>query len=200
MDPISGALAGASLISGISGGKSAQKSANKAAASQKEVAKRALQLFDKMFGIAEDADKAGSFDADSQIKQLEKDTARYESEDLGNLAGASRVMGYAPGDSVVKDMLQNIKVQYRTTLDNARTALRKASVFDKLGAYGAAGQSGTLGTAGQIYGQQYNAAAQRSQGTNTGGLFGAIMPFLSPTTRAGYGTGQDTGGLIGANI
>jgi hypothetical protein len=193
MDPVSGALAGASLISGIAGGKSAKKAQNRAASGQAEVAKRAVQLFDTIFGGAAAADKAGFFNSDAQIKQLEKDTARYEAEDLGGLAGAAKVAGYAPGDTVVTKMLENVKGKYRSTLDNARLALRRSSLFDKLGAYAMAGQSGALGTAGSIYSQQYQQAANSQP--RAGGFFANLMPFFAKPNGGGGG-----GGVVGDDI
>jgi hypothetical protein len=183
IDPISGALAGASLISGISGGKSAKKSANRAAGAQRDIAKRQLKIHETLFGAAEAADQGGAFDADAQIKQLEKDTGRYESEDLGGIAGAARVAGYQPGDTVVTKMLQNVKYKYRSVLDNARVALRRSSLFDKLGAYGMS--AGPLTGAAGIQGNLYNQAMGSMP--NAGGFFSSLMPFFSNKPNSGGG-------------
>jgi hypothetical protein len=175
MDPISAGLGVASLASGISGNKGAKKAADSAGNSQKQLAKRQVDLFDTIMAAVKGADSQGFFNPDKQLAQLEADTSRYESRDMGNTAGALRVAGYRPGDSEIGLNLGAIKSKYKLDFQRQSNDIRNNSLFNKLNAYGAA-NGVNLGQSMQVYGQQQQYA--NSQRQNPAGMFASLAPYF----------------------
>ena len=159
---INAGLGAASLMSGKKGQKKAEGQANAAGARSLALEQRMTKLWDLLFKRAEDAEKSGQFDPEKRIAALEKDTARYESRDMGNLGGAMAVAGYKPGDSEIGTRMDAVKVKYRSFLDNMREQIRQSSFWDQTRAYQSAGDlMGPMQNANQ---QQQNAYAQMPQG------------------------------------
>lgn len=175
IDPLSAGLSAVSLISGKGANDKARKDAKKAQEGSKALEQRAISLWDKLFARAEQSEKDGTFDPEKRIQALEKDTAHYESQDLGNLAGAMTVAGYRPGDSETGTRLDAVKVKYRRFLDNMRDEIRTKSFFEQNAAYQAASpqylQPGLQGNA------QRGAQAQ-SNIQNPAGFLSNLLPSL----------------------
>lgn len=172
MDPVSGALAGASLISGITGGKSAKKKADRAAGKQSELIKMQVELFKRLKGIVEGYDAEGGFDPKMQLEQLQRDTEHYSQRDMSNAAGSARILGYRPGDSAPLKRIRSIDSKYKLGYAQAANQIRESAFGDRLSAYRAIDPT-MLNNGIQTYGQQANAPQP-----NMGNMFGSIMPFL----------------------
>jgi len=168
-------LGAAGLLSQNEANRKAQSGADAARRSQDRLLDRQVQWYDDLLNIARRAEKDGQFDPEKQIAQLEADTARYESRDMGNTAGALRTAGYRPGDSELGRQLEAVKLKYRQNLDSMRAGMRRQALFDMIGAYSAA-NPGVLNAGIASAGQQQQLAM--GQQTNPAGLFGALMPFL----------------------
>ncbi len=172
-------IAGLGLVNSLIQGNNARRDANRAAAKTESLTDRKLRLFELLQSIVENADKAGQFDPQTQINQLEKDTAKYEGLDLGNLAGALRVAGYRPGDSEIGTRLDAVKQKYRSELDTAREQIRRQSFIDKLNAYSAINPS-LLDSSIQNSSNRESLARQQQANFNPINFLGSMMPYLEP--------------------
>lgn len=175
-DPVTAGLTAVSLISGMESQRKAASTAKSSTDMQKQLVQRQVALYDKMMGAVEAADKGGAFDPETQIAQLEKDTAKYESQDAGNVAGAAARAGYLPGDTPVQTNLARVKLSYRDYLDRMRTSLRSNAIMQKLSAYGSVNPS-QLNSGISTYGQIGQNALAGAPGV--GGLLGAVQPWLA---------------------
>lgn len=92
-------------------------------------------IHQKLWGMVETFDRSGGFDPEHYVRKAQEDTARYESEDMGNLGGALRVLGYRPNSSEIGVRLDATKHKYRQDLNVMATGLRQNSIFNKLNAY-----------------------------------------------------------------
>lgn len=133
MDPGTATAVASGL--GLMGNKGAQKAANRAAKQGRALEARATRVWDKLFANAEEAERQGQFDAERRIASLERDTANYESRDLGNLGGAMRVAGYKPGDSEIGTRFDAVKMKYRRFFDATRDTIRQNVFNEKQAAY-----------------------------------------------------------------
>lgn len=188
MDPISAGLGAVSLISGKNANKKAESQAKSAAKSGKAMEQRLVKLFDVLFKNAEDATKAGTFDPERKIAQLEKDTGEYESRDMGNLAGALTTAGYQPGDSEVGVRLDAVKGKYRKFLDTMREEIRTKSFFDQQSAFQTA-NPGILSA--PMQGAHNREQTALGQIQNPSGFLGNLLPSLAPKVN-----NKSTKGLI----
>jgi hypothetical protein len=177
IDPISAGLGAVSLISGKNANKKAQSDAGKAKKSSQQLEQRVIKLWDTLFSRAENAEKSGLFDPEKRIAALEKNTAEYESRDLGNLAGALTVAGARPGDSEVGTRLDAVKVKYRKFLDNMRDEIRTSSFWDQQNAYMSANPSYLSGPMAASQNREQNAL---SQVQNPSGFLANLLPTLAP--------------------
>lgn len=177
IDPISAGLGAVSLISGKNANKKAQSTADKARKSGQRLEDRVVNLWDTLFKRAQDAEKAGTFDPEKRIAALEKNTAEYESRDLGNLAGALTVAGARPGDSEVGTRLDAVKVKYRKFLDNMRDEIRTSSFWDQQNAYMSANPSYLSGA---MAGSANREQTALSQVQNPAGFLQNLLPTLAP--------------------
>ena len=141
-------------------------------------------IHNKLWGMVQNFDQAGGFDPEYYVRQAQKDTGFYEGQDLGNLSGALRVLGYRPGSSEIGTRLDATKLKYRRDLNDLATNLRQNSIFNKLNAY-----NSTLGSIPQTTGLStaLNSLAStdlglsqmyRSQIGNPANLLLSIMPFI----------------------
>lgn len=167
------------------------------------------EVHKKLWGMVESFDQAGGFDPEYYVKKAQDDSAYYEGKDLGNLAGALRVLGHKPGDSAVQDNLQGVKLNYRRNLDQLATGIRQNSIFNKVGAY-----NSTLGsippTAGISNALQGLANTNlnlsqmfRGQIGNPANFLMSVLPFIKQLQAGGGGgfgngsnTSTDTGGSV----
>lgn len=181
MDPLTIGIGAAGVLGNLFGNSSAQRAANRAAADARRLTDRQVKLFDQMLGFADQARERGDFDAEQRIAGLERDMARYEGRDLGNLAGALRTAGYRPGDSELGTRLDAVKQKYRGDLDRMRLDERRKALFDMMGAYGATNPQGLNTAIGFNQGQQQLALSQMQDPSK---LFASIMPYLRTGERA----------------
>ncbi len=179
---------GLGLISSLMQNESARKSASKANSKAGKLDDRLVKLFDVLFSNAETADKAGQFDPEKRIASLERDTSRYEGQDMGNLAGALRVSGYKPGDSEIGTRLDAVKGKYRSFLDTMRDQIRQNSFTEKQNAYASANPN-ILG--GPLQDARQSQAMSLSQIQNPSGFLSSFLPML--------GRGRSSGFNIGGN-
>lgn len=177
IDPISAGLSAVSLISGKNSNKKAESDASKARKSSQRLEDRVVDLWDTLFKRAQDAEKSGTFDPEKRIAALEKNTAEYESRDLGNLAGALTVAGARPGDSEVGTRLDAVKVKYRKFLDNMRDEIRTSSFWDQQNAYMSANPSYLSGA---MQGSANREQTALSQVQNPAGFLQNLLPSLTP--------------------
>lgn len=198
MDPVSAGLGAATLISGKGANKKAQRASDKAGAYAKELEKRAVKLYDLLLANAEKADLSGAFDPEKRIAALEKDTARYESRDSGNLGGALASAGYKVGDSEIGVRLDAVKSKYRNFLDTMRDQIRQQAFFDKQAAYSSANPGMLNAAIGGARGEQQNALARLQ---NPSGFLGSFLPTLAGGAGRGGNAGQagQAGFFLGNN-
>lgn len=190
VDPVSAGLGAVSLISGKNANKSARNEANQAGQMSKALEQRVIKLWDVMFARAQQAEAGGEFDPERRIAALEKDTGRYESRDMGNLAGALRVSGYKQGDSEIGTRLDAVKGKYRSFLDTMRNEIRDKSWWDQQNAYASA-SPGMLNAPMQSVANRRDQALGQIQ--NPAGFLGGFLQNLR-----GLGVGGGGGG--GFNI
>jgi hypothetical protein len=171
------ALGAIGAIGGLLNGKKQADAASAAARSANRLTARQVALFNKMLGMVEQADRSGQFDPEARIAQLERDTARYEAQDLGNLAGAMRVAGYKALDSETGKRLDAVKMQYRADREARDNAIRQSAFAEKLAAYGAINPGQLNGAIAQANRSQELALAQ-AQASNPAGFLSALMPYL----------------------
>lgn len=177
MDPVSAGLGAVSLISGKEANRKAQKTADSARKSSQRLEDRVVKLWDTLFSRADQAAKDGVFDPEKRIAALEKNTAEYESRDLGNLAGALTVAGARPGDSEIGTRLDSVKVKYRKFLDNMRDEIRTSSWWDQQNAYMSANPQYLNAPMQNANQRQQNATGQVQ---NPAGFLQNLLPTLSP--------------------
>ena len=77
----------------------AQHSADDAGKKRDQLIQRQIQLFDKMYGNVEAADRAGQFDPNAQITRMAGDFSNQKRLATGNAGAALTTLGYKPGDS-----------------------------------------------------------------------------------------------------
>jgi len=173
--PFAAVLGGASLIAGLVANEQQRKAARSAANSQRALVARQLALFDAMEKRVKDMEASGAFDPTKALENMEKQTAKYESRDMGNLAGALRVAGYRPGDSEIGARLDSVKTAYRDFLDTKRVEIPRMYNADKLAAYGSL-NSGALNSGIEVFGRNRDLALAQIQ--NPAGFLAAWIPFL----------------------
>lgn len=163
----------------------------------------------KLWGMVESFDQAGGFDPEYYVRKAQDDSAYYEGKDLGNLAGALRVLGYKPGDSAISNQLQGVKLNYRRNLDQMAAGIRQNSIFNKLNAYnstlGSTPNLGGVSNALQNIAQTNLGLSQmyRNQIGNPAGLLTSILPFINQLNAqknqgltGGSDSSTDTGGTV----
>lgn len=172
----------------------AQSSANAAQASQDQLAQRQIALFDRIQQRYNELRDSGAFSPEARIRQLNEDTAKYESTDSGNLAGAFRTSGYNPGDSELATRLDSVKMKYRGARENAANQIRREATNDELaamqgqqsGASGLAGLSAMFGDRASAFGSQIRSLSPAVMGLGSGlsQLFGKGAPTGNMTATA----------------
>lgn len=181
----------------------ANNSANSARRSASRLSREVMDYqrpnLDKMTGLADYMQKtvfnaidSGFFDPELRIKQLEKDTMRYEKNALGQLGAAAATMGYKPGDTQPIERMRNLTLDTRNQLNTQREAIRQSSLFDMLNALNGT-NPGLYGSAAGIYGQAGNAAVNQQMGIANmyqgqiqplGPSLAAMMPYLDNKKKA----------------
>lgn len=174
------ALGGASLLSGLAGNKSAQKSANKSASAASGLVNRQSALFDSLMKIVQGADASGQFSPDKRLAQLKDDTARYESTDSGNTAGAARIAGFKPGDSELTNALSGVHQKYAYQYNALANDIRDKAFSNKLGAYESINPASLNAGIGFYQQQQQNALGQEQ---NPSALIAPFAASMSQTQR-----------------
>lgn len=161
---------------GLYQNEQARKDAKKAQGRAMKAEDRARALYEMLLEKVQEYDKAGGFDPEKYIAQLEKDDQRNQAIELENIGGAARVMGYKPGDSVPQQTLGYAVERRKKSLDTLKTDLRRQAFLDKLNAYGSI-NPGLLNP--QIQGGY--AAMNNAQGRiqNPAGFLQAVMPYLA---------------------
>jgi hypothetical protein len=189
IDPITAGLGlGGLLMQNEQNRKSnnAQKDARKG---QDALMQRQIDLFDMLQRVVTDADKGGQFDPERQIAQLDKDVAKNQGRDMGNLGAGMSAAGYRPGDSEIGTRMDSVGLKYRDYRNRTANDIRTNSFLRKLQAYqGIGGQQ--LNPALSVYGQREH-DAMGSMG-NPSNFFSSIMPFLNkPQQQGQQGGGFD---------
>jgi len=175
IDPVTAGLGAVSMIQGKKANNAARREAGEANRMSRAMEQRVTKLWDTLFQRAEQAEKSGEFDPERRIAAVEKDTARYEGRDMGNLAGALRTAGYKPGDSEIGTRLDAVKTKYRSFLDNLRNDIRDKSWWDQQNAYASA-NPGMLG--GAMGSAQNREAMARSRIQDPSQMLMGLMPFM----------------------
>jgi len=159
---------------------------------QKGIVDRSTGLFDTLRGIVSKADAGGQFDPGTFLARLRDDTALNQSQDLGNAAGAMRIMGMRPGDSEFNTRTDAIRNKYDLNFRQQDAGIREGLFNQKLGAYeGLAnvlqGVGNNANGANAALQGQYNAMAQQAYGQmqNPGGLIASILPYLQKSNQPG---------------
>lgn len=152
---------------------------------QKGITDRQTGLYDTLKGIIGKADAQGQFDPGKFISLLRDDMALNQSQDLGNAAGAMRIMGFRPGDSEYNTRTDAIRNKYDLQYRQQDSNIRRGLFQDKLGAYEGAASvlqgagNNTNAASSQISQLLANQAAYyQSQMQNPMGLLQGIMPYL----------------------
>ena len=190
------ALGAISLISGIAQNERARRDANRAARLQRALVAKQMEWYDRAMGIYNDAKKAGKFDPDSRIRNLEKRTAEYEGMDAGNLAGALKVAGARAGDSEIATRLDTVKLKYRKYLDEMRDNLVSQTLADEVNTYRVADPS-VLNGGIQTAGQQQQLALSQIQ--NPANALAAFLPYIDELKKGGQEQQQQTRGVQGGS-
>lgn len=173
----------------------AKKAANKATGNQKELIKRQTMLFDTLVGLVQDADKAGQFDPQKQLDQLQTDTSYYANQDMGNSAASARALGYRPGDTAPLKSIRSIDSKYRLQYGQMANEIRRNAFADKLSAYRGIDAS-SLNPGIQVAGQQAQSAQSRVQ--NPANAFMSMMPYMMPQ-KPSINVGASNPGWFAAN-
>jgi hypothetical protein len=188
IDPITAGLGlGGLLMQNEQNRKSnnAQKDARKG---QDALMQRQIDLFDMLQRVVTDADKGGQFDPERQIAQLDKDVAKNQGRDMGNLGAGMSAAGYRPGDSEIGTRMDSVGLKYRDYRNRTANDIRTNSFLQKLQAYqGIGGQQ--LNPALSVYGQREHDAM--GMAGNPSNFFQSIMPFLQPQKQGQQGGGFD---------
>lgn len=169
-------VAGLGALSSLSANQDAQRRADQALKYGQGLEGRATALYDKLLAEVQKADSEGQFDPERRIRAMEKDTANYESKDMGNLAGALRVAGYRGGDSEIGTRLDAVKLKYQKMRESMSDQIRTQTFNEKLAAYNSV--NANLLQPG-IQGSQFRYSANTSNQSNPSGLVAAIAPFLN---------------------
>lgn len=155
------ALSALGLVAQNEANRKSQNQANQSLSNQDAILADRVALNKRIQTRFEELKASGAFSADRRIDQLDKDTARYESRDSGNLAGALKVAGYKAGDSEIGGRLDAVKTKYRDERDRSANQIRREATSDEMAAMqGQMQASSGLDTAAQIYGDR----ASRFQG------------------------------------
>lgn len=175
------ALGAVGALTGAAANDSAMREAKRARRAQDRLTGRQVELFDTILSAVKGADQQGAFDPDRRLERLDEDTARYESRDRGNLAGAMRVAGYQPGDSEIGVRQDTLGLKYRENRERMADDIRTDSIFRKLQAYSMA-NPGMLNPAIATQGARESNSMAGLQ--NPAGFFSALMPFLTERPKA----------------
>lgn len=141
---------------------------------QKETLARKNELFDLLKGIVTGADAAGEFNPNTRIQMMNESSLAREGKVQEASAGASRILGYRPGDSVPISNMRGTSENFELNRRDQENQIRNEAFARRLGAYG----SLNAPSEGIAVGQNlYNAG--ESQRSDLTGLFQSIMPFLN---------------------
>lgn len=187
MDIFSAIATGLGAVSSLFGMKKADDEAKRQRNAQKKLLDRQLAAFDKRYQSVMEMEKSGAFDPNKSIELLDKDTARYESIDAGNMAGAYRTAGYQPGDSAIEKGLTAVKTRYRDYRERTANDIRNQKTAQKMSAYNQLDGSG-LNTGIAVAGE--NAARAEASRPNFGAILQSLMPYLN---RSGGGASSSSG-------
>ena len=133
----------------------AKNQADRSLAMQDRLAMRQIALFDRIQARHQELASSGAFSPERRLDQLDRDTAKYEGRDSGNLAGALRVAGYEPGDSEIGTRLDAVKAKYRGTREGLANQIRREATADEMASLnGQAGAGSSLNAAMDVYGNR----------------------------------------------
>lgn len=160
-DPVTLGLGVGSMLLQQMSNRSSQNAQNRALSTQDRLLARQEALLAAAEKRVNEMRESGAFSPERRLDQLDKDTARFESRDAGNLAGALRTSGYKPGDSEVSTRLDAVKTKYRETREGLANQVRREATADEMAAVqGLPAMGQTLNAAIDVYG---NRASQHSQ-------------------------------------
>ena len=117
---IDDAIAGIGLLGGLFGGG---KEDPNIAITREENARR-RELYQMMMEAYKQRKSGGYYDPEARVAQLTADSQKREGRDLENIAGATRVAGYRPGDSAPQQMMTSAHNQYGYRLDQLSNQMR----------------------------------------------------------------------------
>lgn len=117
---IDDAIAGIGLLGGLFGG--GKEDPNIAIA--KEENARRKKLYEMMMQMYQERKTSGYYDPEARVGQLKSDISTREGRQLENLAGASRIAGYRPGDSAPERMLESTSRGYNYQFNQMANELR----------------------------------------------------------------------------
>lgn len=158
--------------------RKANNLANRGLSMQEQAAARENALFDALMGVVKSADASGEFDPNKRIAQMNEDSFARQGMAENLNAGASRILGYRPGDSTPIAGLRGVSERFELDRRAQDNAIRNDAFNRRYNAY--RGVTAPMGQA--MVGQNlYNAGTSRQQ--DLSGFVSALMPFLQGQPR-----------------
>lgn len=194
-----------SILSSFLGG-----GGNASAAEQKKLSKLAEReqfLGDSLLQNWQDVSRQGAFDPNAQLDALKADTAYQTGINTKNAAGASRILGYRPGDSVPIQQQNEINNKSALQYADLSNQIRNNAFQSRLSSYGQAalGAGSLYGQGANIYGNVAGLKNQAAQQQSPfASLLGAVTPFMTAGATGGSsllsGFGKSPGGGSGFSL
>lgn len=154
----------------------AQHSADSAAKKRDQLIQRQVQLFDKMYGNVQTAERAGQFDPGAQIQRMAGDFAAQKRLATGNAGAALATLGYKPGDSEAVRQVGEVSNSGLADFSKSIADLRQGAFAAKQNAYAQVNPN-NLSTGIQSYDNTYQRGMGSQQGL--GNLLAGLAPYLS---------------------
>jgi len=168
----------ASVVGGLIQHRSnqdAQHSADAAAAKRDQLIQRQIQLFDKMYGNVQTADRAGQFDPGAQITRMAGDFSNQRRLATGNAGAALATLGYKPGDSESLRQVGEVSNSGLADFSKSLNDVRQGAFAAKQNAYSQVNPNG-LSTGIQSYDNTYQRGVGSQQ--SLGPLLTNLVQYL----------------------
>lgn len=172
-------LTGISALSAHEQNRKAQRTAEEGLNMEREAVRRKNDLFDTLYGLVTEADKAGEFNPDKRIADVNADSLKSQAAAERSVASSAAILGYKPGDTLPLQNIKGVSESYDLSRRAQDRAIRDEAFGRKLNAY----RSLDSPTEGITVGRDINNAGM-SRSQDTSGLWAAIMPFIQEKKKA----------------
>jgi hypothetical protein len=153
------AIGAIGLLGGLFGGQAEDPNI----AIAKDENARRKKLYEMLMGLYQSRKSDGYYDPESRVGQLRTDTSIREGRQLENLAGASRIAGYRPGDSAPERMQESTargyNYQFNQMANEIRDKVRMQEMQDLNGINNGINPYVTVPDSGPKYGSLLNSAS-----------------------------------------